>query len=398
MKKAIYLLFLLLLSLSSTAQNYLELCDSTKRWNTLYYGSWSWNIIHCAGTRTNQIGPGVLFNNTLFYQLFESEDSLSTNWEQRGFITEDTETGKVYYSSGDPQEIGLIYDFSLEPGDSITINNYYLGVENIQLICDSVDFVINESVIRKQLFLYSADNQNFYDIWIEGIGSKFGLLNSGFNGALMAGGGCELLCCSEDMVNIFTHPVYQSCYMEDFYPQILNDTFDTAWLNTPYTFQLQLADTVNVSYQLIGDQIPEGFEFNETTGLLTGFPEQTGSFFCAITVKNNTYGFLTDIILGDIQVMLPTKLAELTEETVIHTYPNPVENQLHISIENKNADFVVVEVITEEAKLIVKSMVYGSSSLDFSPFADGVYYLKVYEKFGRLLEVKKLIKFNMDVN
>ena len=194
------------------------------------------------------------------------------------------------------------------------------------------------------------------------------------------------------------HPVYQSCYLEDFYPQILNDNFDTAWLNTPYAFQLQLADTVNISYQLIGDQIPEGFEFNETTGLLTGFPEQTGSFFCAITVKNNTYGFLTDIILGDIQVMLPTKLAELNQETVIHIHPNPVENQLHISIENKNTDFVVVEVITEEAKLIVKSMVYGSSSLDFSPFADGVYYLKVYEKFGRLLEVKKLIKFNMDVN
>ncbi len=92
------------------------------------------------------------------------------------------------------------------------------------------------------------------------------------------------------------NPNYNACYYQEFYPQIVSESFDTAYLNTSYEFQLQISNTIGIdSFALIGNLIPEGFEFDETTSLLTGMPTALGSFPCVIMVETMIW-ILTDII------------------------------------------------------------------------------------------------------
>lgn len=82
---------------------------------------------------------------------------------------EDTIAKKIYFvgSNGDY----LAYDFSLNPGDTFTSIN---GGCIVPMIVDSVDSItLSNGESRKRLFLTSVVWST--DIWIEGIGSLYGL-------------------------------------------------------------------------------------------------------------------------------------------------------------------------------------------------------------------------------
>jgi hypothetical protein len=132
--KVINSLVLILIALSTFGQNNHHITDSTKVWNTLSYGAWAWNIMHCGGTKTHQIGDEVIFNNTVFNIVLETEDNLGKDWNQVGYLREDLASGQVFFSAEDTENIGLIYDFGLSIGDSVEIDNFYLGAENILLV------------------------------------------------------------------------------------------------------------------------------------------------------------------------------------------------------------------------------------------------------------------------
>jgi len=384
---------LLLIYSMTFSQGSYQFADTTKKWNTLTYGSWAWDIVHCGGTKTNKISGEVVLNDMAFWNIFEAIDSLQQDWDNVGIIREATIEKKVYFSMGDPGEIGLIYDFDLIVGDCVVIDNYYVGFENVVLICDSIDFLTIYGSGKKRFFLHSPDHWDS-DVWIEGIGSKFGLLYSGLNGALIAGGGTDLLCCSKNDTLIYMDSVYNSCYIQEFYPKISSEYYDTAYLNTYYEFQVQVSDTGNIgSYELIGNVIPNGFEFNEATGLLTGTPVATGLFPCIITIRNNDLGFLTDILNADLPVVLANAIDNLTDYSKISIHPNPFTTSFVISGQDMQHDSYILEVYNSEGLLIDKSII---SELPFEivsrHYPIGLYLVKITDVMNRKMLICKGLK------
>lgn len=393
--KAVFTTILLWITFLSFSQNTYQITDTTKKWNTVFFGAWSWNIIHCGGTKTNIIDEEFLYNGTTFFNVYESLDSLQLDWEHKGYLTEDTVSKKVYFSIwySDPDETGLIYDFDLLVGDSVIIDNYYAGFEDVLLICESIDS-ININGNYKDRFFLSTQWGGLGDIWIEGIGSKFGLLHSGFGGADVAGGSANFLCCSINDTVIYMDSIYNSCYIEEFYPQIVPDYYDTAYLNSNYEFLVQLSDTNNIdSIALIGDVIPDGFSFNEVTGLLTGIPNDTGSFPCIITVKNCDLGFLTDILYENIIVQLITSTQKKLNPHNIKIHPNPFDSYFYISSINHSNELYKIEIYDYQGKIMDKKNISGSNyKIDCLNYNNGFYILKIFDSDDRIIAIEKIIK------
>lgn len=390
--KTLFSTILILVSFLTFGQNPYQISDSTKEWNTVTYGIGSWTIVYCGGTKTNKFQGEVIFNNTTFFKVYEAQDSLQQDWDQVGYLREDTMTKKIYFSEWDPEEIGLIYDFDLVIGDSVVIDNYYARFEDVLLICDSIDSLNINGSLKKRLFL-SSPGFGESDIWIEGIGSKFGLLYSGINGAGIGGGGMDLLCCSKNDTVIYQDSIYNSCFIQEFYPKIVSQFYDTAYLNTFYEFQVLISDTINIdSFELIGDVIPEGFEFNEATGLVTGIPLTIGSFPCIITIKNNDIGFLTDMLHSDINVVLPTAVRDQLKQPDIKIHPNPFRTNFSISSNIKLKDFYL-EIFNCEGKMIDKKTITETDcKVDCSNYKNGVYLLKITDRNQKIFKIEKLIK------
>jgi len=390
--KTIITTILLFISFLTFCQSAYQFADSTKKWNTIYYGFWSWGIAHCGGTKTNKLQGEVVFNDTIFFNVYETQDSLQLDWGQIGYLREDTVSKKVYYSEWLPEEIGLLYDFNLLVGDSAIIDNYYVGFEDVLLICDSIDSININGSLKKRFYLHSPDYGGA-DIWIEGVGSKFGLLYSGVNCYGMTGGGTDLLCCSKNDTVIYMDSTYNSCYIEEFYPKITSESYDTAYLNTFYEFQVQISDTINIdSFALIGDVIPEGFEFNEATGFITGMPTTVGSFPCIITTRNYDIGFLTSILYSDINVVLPTTVKDQPKQSEIKIYPNPFSTNFSISSNIKLKDFYL-EIFNCEGKMIEKKTITEiDCKVDCSNYKNGIYLLKITDKNQKIFKIEKIIK------
>jgi len=381
---------LVLVSFLAFGQSPYQIADSTKKWSTVKHGMLPMGIIACDGTKTTKFQEEVIINNTTFFKVFEAQDSLQQNWSHIGYLTEDTLSKKVYYAGWNAEDIGLIYDFGLSVGDSVIINNYYAGYEDLLMVCEGIDSVNIDGTYKKEFFL-RAPYYGTYDTWTEGIGSRFGILYSGYNSP---GGGTDLLCCFQNDMVIYMNPNYNACYYQDFYPQIVSESFDTAYLNNIYEFQLQISTTIDIdSFAFIGNLIPEGFEFDETTGLLTGMPLELGSFTCAIMVKNCDLDFLTDMIEADIHVVLPTGIHDKPKQSLLKIHPNPFSTSFLVSFEKAPKEAYYLEIFNYEGKIIDnRTLTEKQSEIDCSAFKNGIYLLKIADSNQQIIGIEKVMK------
>ncbi len=387
-------IFMVLIYFTAPGQSTLGIADTTKSWHTLYYGFGAWGIINCSGTRINRLAEKTVFNDTSFFKVYESTDSLQQLWNPIGYLSEDSLSGKVFFGNPYINRTGLIYDFNLSAGDSVIVDNYYVNFENILLICDSIKAVSIYGTARKQFFFSSPQTTSIADVWIEGIGSIYGLLNSGVFGVPLGGGGMKLLCCSEDGNLIFRDSTYHSCFISEFYPKITSEKLDTAFLNKYYEFQIQLAGTNHVgAYSLNGTVIPDGFSLNETTGLLTGTPVATGTFPCVITVINQDMGAETDILFADITVVLPTNTDEVPEHEVVKILPNPCVTGFSVSYGNNSENIYYLEIFSHKGKMIEMKIIKESGTwIDVSHYKTGIYLLRFTDLNKRAVKTKKMMK------
>jgi len=118
--------------------------------------------------------------------------------------------------------------------------------------------------------------------------------------------------------------LFNGCFYDTFYQKIIPDYFDTAFLNEPYEFLIEL-DTFNVdSLEFSVEYITGDFMFDETTGLVTGLPREIGAFLCIITVLNHDMeGIVTDMIYDEIKVVNPTHIPENSLSSFVNVNPNP---------------------------------------------------------------------------
>ncbi|MCK4568893.1 MAG: T9SS type A sorting domain-containing protein [Bacteroidales bacterium] len=375
-----------------------QIADTAKEWNTVGYGYWSWNVVVCGGTQTLWFDSDTILEGKEYLKVFESMDSVYSQEYNIGGIREDTFSKSVYYHNYDPLEgEGLIYDFSLQVGDSVTIDNYFVGFEDVVLHCVLIDTVNILGVDRNRLFLKEwIPNPSYADIWIEGIGSINGLLTSGIGGAGYSGGGSELLCCKEHDTLIYFDTIYNTCYIDEFLPKIISEYYDTAYLNTPYEFQIQLSDTSDIDSIWWEGYAPDGFVFDEITGIISGFPTDTGSFNCVALIHNEDYGHITDMLNSPIIITFPTYLNETYSPLPLNTYPNPFTTTTTIEYELTEPSRVQLSIynaigetiyVTEESLLP-----QGKHTFTWSPerLPQGMYYGVLRSEEG--VSVVKMVK------
>ena len=385
--KSFFTSILILFSYLVFAQSPYQIADSTKEWNTIHGAFGAWGIHYCGGTNTNYFGGEFFFDNLRYLEVLESKDSLQEEWEGIGLLREDTITQRVYY------EGGLIYDFDIELGDSIYITNHYIGFAGALMRCDSID-TVNMYGNRKRFYFNAyLDGNYFEDTWIEGIGSIYGLLYSGINAANYAGGFSNLICCSKNDTVIYFDSVYRSCFVDDFYPVIISETYDTAYVGVYYEFQL-LVDTMNVdSFSINGAVIPESFSFDEKTFLLTGTPDSIGAFFCAITSSNYDLNYEVDIIEDHIIVVLPTATIEFPEQFDIKIYPNPASQYVNFVFDTNQLNTKPeLAVFNSQGQLVFVKIAIETSTIrwDTKTIPNGIYFYKLTSD-GKLVHSGKII-------
>jgi len=191
----------------SQEQNYIV--NESSLWSTLE--------THCFPNGNNystyhiKFAGDTIIDQYVYTKILRSDDEFQTEWSFYGFIREN-EVGEVYLKPPDYYE-GKIYDFGVETGDTIQARNVYLNSDTLHYVVTGIDSVLLGGFYNKRVTLYEYINEK-EEIWTEGLGSLFGILNS-CNGSY--GGVCgnyEALCYIEAGFLLYQHPDYNTCHYE----------------------------------------------------------------------------------------------------------------------------------------------------------------------------------------
>lgn len=179
MKKAL-LLFSILLTIQSIAQTsiYHPFPENSAIWN-FHYSMYCFQNGQNDDTYSITIDGDTIINNQTYHKLvtpFIQSNStgscgFATSIDYNGAIREDIANKKVYYIPSSENLEQLLYDFTLEVGDTV---KGYLEPDFSELdTVHSIDSVLVGNNYHKRWLINSC-----YDIYIiEGIGSTFGLIH-----------------------------------------------------------------------------------------------------------------------------------------------------------------------------------------------------------------------------
>jgi len=194
------LLVLLLMAgrVTMQAQEYLPIAQKGNEWHTFETGIWQINnyVNWCSGdtliedVRYMKIMGTVNDSYPIFYTLLREED------------------GKVWkrYSIAHPET--LLYDFTASVGDTLRIGDFAE-----EMVLDSISVVQIGDVDRRK-FWFGLEYDNLgrpraKETWVEGIGSDYGLLWTGYFN-VFDGWHC-LLCFHQNGELVWENPEYGTC-------------------------------------------------------------------------------------------------------------------------------------------------------------------------------------------
>jgi hypothetical protein len=210
MRKTVVIILFAMCFLHINAQ---IIVDTTKSWSTVIHRLPSYTII----TESIKFGADTTIDFVNYKKVCRSTDESQNIWEDYGFIRE-TVDKKVYYRTDSTDEV-LLYDFGLELNDIVEVygigsygNTYSLSPMTFMLT--QIDSVFLGGEHRKQFHLNPVSQydtlQTPSDFWIEGIGSKSGILH--WDAFLVGGDSFQLLCYFENDLQVYQNPSYTSCY------------------------------------------------------------------------------------------------------------------------------------------------------------------------------------------
>jgi len=206
LKYKFYLLLILLFSFQPIilrGQNYIPLVDSNKLWFVYSEAMYP----HEIETSIWKFSGDSVWNGENYFVVYKAIDSLHQDWHSWGLIREDS-TRKVFYKDPAIEQEELLYDFNVKVGDSLLIPP---NITDIPIIVCDIDTIEMGGIIRKRYQLSREYCRSTpLDVWIEGIGSLLGILNSKWIGT--TGGYLALLCYLENDELIYTNPEFDSCY------------------------------------------------------------------------------------------------------------------------------------------------------------------------------------------
>gem|GEM_PF-623164 len=187
--KRLFFALFLMLPFSLLSQ---EIVDVNKSWSIAQIHCQPWGNAY--STQFYRFEGDTIVDGVFYQKVMISLDANGDRWDFFGaFIRE--EEGRVYYRELF-QEEGLIYDFNLQPGDTVQIDNSR-GQEMVHLVLASVDSVAAENGVIEQWTLDCVEYPGNSETWLRGVGSMAGVINSGID---IFGGLCGLyvLLCSEE--------------------------------------------------------------------------------------------------------------------------------------------------------------------------------------------------------
>jgi len=209
MKRLITFLFIVIIWNSSHSQS---IVTQDKSWsNALFiYSTMTLATEHIRFTDDTTI------NAVMYKRVERSLEETQTIWNFYGYIREDTEK-RIYYRTNAQESERLLYDFSLEMGDSVQAfglmnfsQNQYVEMNYHVTAIDS--FQIGDS-FRKQWHLSIWTGVSLMEVeqWIDSTGSNSGMLHN-WDGTV-GGDGFLMLCYRENDIVLYQNPTYNSCYV-----------------------------------------------------------------------------------------------------------------------------------------------------------------------------------------
>ncbi len=185
-----------------------EIVDTSKTWSIATVHCQPWGNAY--STFYIKFEGDTLVQDTLYKKVMISSDEFHETWDFFGaFIRE--ENNRVFYREL-YQEEGLIYDFDMQIGDTVLINNTR-ALEPVHLILTDVDSVASETGNVERWTLSCVEYPDLTETWLRGIGSMAGVMNSSVE---IFGGLCglyALLCSSEEEILFYQNPEFNSCWL-----------------------------------------------------------------------------------------------------------------------------------------------------------------------------------------
>jgi hypothetical protein len=151
-----------------------------------------------------------------YKKYYFSNDSIVTSGSFYALLREDTLTGKVFaISSGNTIE-HLLYDFSLAINDTATVFplSFPPWSGPVLIKVERIDSIQVSGKYQKRLKIRGVNqNTGMDEYWIEGIGSTFGIFNSGITGIIVPDIYYPtLLCFEKDGATVYHNPNFTDCY------------------------------------------------------------------------------------------------------------------------------------------------------------------------------------------
>lgn len=207
MKKIICVLLIIMCANGVISQT---LVDTTKKWSTKINRLPSWTVI----TEFIKFGQDTTIDSKTYKKVWRSTDEFQEIWISYGFIRENPDK-KIYFRTDTSFQEYLLYDFELNVNDTVystAITSYadYYTLATAPFVVISIDSMLIGNEYKKQFNLFSIYANMETDQWIEGVGSKSGVLH--WNAGLIGGDHYELLCFSENDTLKYQNPFWNTCY------------------------------------------------------------------------------------------------------------------------------------------------------------------------------------------
>ncbi len=217
--------------------NYHPVVEDGKQWNVLFSYPWTPPEPQHKYTDIYKIEGDTLLDGVPYKMMYATRNENLTGWNLWGFIRE-TEDGQVFSRRPSTSDEQLLYDFSMEVGDTICMCDYGYD-ECCMVVIEKGEIIVNGEP-RQQIVLEYPFGNGVEEVWIEGIGSLFGIVDSG--SLFLTGGSTNLLCYYEDGDLIWqnTTPGYDECYMVYPTPPTPPEPHHFAPLGAEWYFQTHL--------------------------------------------------------------------------------------------------------------------------------------------------------------
>ena len=212
------------------AQDYHPIVEEGKQWNVLF--SYPWNPPEPQHKYTDiyKIEGDTLLDGVTYKVMYATRNENLTGWNLWGFLRE-TEDGQVFSRRPSTSDEQLLYDFSMEVGDTICMCDYGF-YECCMVVVEKGESLVNEEP-RQQIVLEYPFGNGEREVWIEGIGSLYGIVDSG--SLFLVGGSTDLLCYYEDGDLIWQNTTlgYNECYIVTGQQGVLEVSPTTLTFNEP---------------------------------------------------------------------------------------------------------------------------------------------------------------------